>query len=334
MKKLLLLPLVLLTFGCSQNYFNVPTDNYADKVKVLGVVPIIVDVDSDIRHPQKDQLIPVIVEANRAYEQQLITKLRETGNYYTVSLLPGDPASIYKSLFFRREKRDDAALVYNKYFWKNDELREFLRKYNLDAVMMIVVSGVSKTDKVYSNTLLSSLTSEYNYLTMAAQILDANGTVLWEYPNFRGRILTYYPMVALQYPDFAEADANLSDKVAVKFKTVEGIKQRLHEKRKDYLLRETKESDVYTKQFSEILSLLKYDAPEKKAPAAAAAPAKQSPAAAQPVTVAPQPAQPAAEPAPAIQTPKPTPAPTKEIKTAPADVIMVPSDEIVPATGK
>jgi hypothetical protein len=173
MKRLLLLPLLLLTFGCSQNYFNVPKSNFADKVKVMGVVPIIVDADSDIRHPQKEQLVSLITEMNRSHEQQLVGKLKDTGNYYTVSLLSGDPAAIFKSIYFRREKRDDAAVVYNKYFWKNDDLREFIRKNNLDAVMLIVVSGLSKTDKIYSSTFLSSLSSEFNYLAVSAQILDA-----------------------------------------------------------------------------------------------------------------------------------------------------------------
>jgi hypothetical protein len=333
MKRALLLPLVLLTFGCSQNYFNVPKDNFAEKVKVLGVVPLMVDADSDIRHPQKEQLITLVAEMNRTYEQQFVGKLKDTGNYYSVSLLPGDPAAIYRSLFFRREKRDDAALAYNKYFWKNDELREYIRRNNLDAVMLIVVSGLSKTDKIYSSTLLSSLTSEYNYLTMSAQILDANGTVLWEYPNFRGRLLTYYPMVCLQYPDFSEASANHSDKVAVKFKTFEGIRQILNEKRKDYLLRETRESNVYAKQFGEMLSLLKFDAsPEKNTPAAAvnSVPAANKTLPGNVGTTSPV----AAPPAPLEQPLNPSTVPTGGLKTSPSDAITVPSDEIVPATGR
>ena len=57
---------------------------------------------------------------------------------------------------------------------------------------------------------MKSLTSDYNYLIMTAQILDANGTILWEYPNFRQRILSYDPLINLEYPDFNEAEANLT----------------------------------------------------------------------------------------------------------------------------
>lgn len=269
MKLLLLLPLLMLSFGCAQNYFNVPTENFADKVKVLGVAPIFVDADSEIKFPRKDQLISLMADMNRKYEQQFVRMLKATGNFYTVALMDGDAQQIFSNLFFRREKRDDATIQYNKYFWKIWEIQDYIRKNNLDAVMLVTVSGITKTDKVFSGNLLASISSDYNYLIMTAQILDANGTVLWEYPNFRSRLLTYYPMINLQYPDFSEAEANLSDAANIKFKTIDGIRLILEQKRKDLLLRETQESVVYGKQFDEIISFIKYDSAKGKKGAAA-----------------------------------------------------------------
>ena len=49
-------------FGCAQNHFNIPAENFASKVRVLGVAPILIDADSDISHPQKELLIPLISE--------------------------------------------------------------------------------------------------------------------------------------------------------------------------------------------------------------------------------------------------------------------------------
>lgn len=254
--------------GCAQNHFNVPVNNFADKVKVLGVIPIAVDSDSDIRHPQKEELIQIVTDMNRKYEQQFVRKLKGTGNFYTVALMDGDPQRTFSNLQFRREKRDDATIQYNKYFLKNEELRDYIKKNNLDAVMLIVVSGLTKSDKIYSSNLLSSLTTDYNFLIMTAQILDSNGTILWEYPNFRSRILTYYPLINLQYPDFSEAEANLSSKANLKFRTLDGIQRSLNKKRKDLLFRETQETEIYGKQFDEMLDLLKYDSEsDKKAPA-------------------------------------------------------------------
>lgn len=285
MYRVLLLVLLLSCFGCAQNHFNVPTKSFADKVKVLGIAPIIVDDTSDIKHPQKDQLVGIIADLNRKYEPQLVRKLKATGNFYTAALLDGDPQQIFRNLFFRSEKRDDAAIQYHKYFWKNSELREYLQKNNLDAVMLIVVGGLTKNDKIFSSNLLSSMTSDYNFLTMTAQIVDANGAVLWEYPNFRRRILAYETMINLQYPDFSESDANLSPAANIKFKTLEGIQRRLDQKRQDLLMRETQESEVYAKQFDEIVSLIKYDINIDKKEKATTTETKSLPAQAAPVTV-------------------------------------------------
>ncbi|MDD5286903.1 MAG: hypothetical protein PHD54_13695 [Desulfuromonadaceae bacterium] len=319
--------------GCAHNHFNVPTDNFAEKTKVLGVVPIIMDADSDIRHPGKEQLIQIVTEMNRKYEQQFVRKVKASGNFYTVALMDGDPQRIFENLLYRREKRDDATIQYNKYFFKNEELRDYIKKNNLDAVMLIVVSGLTKTDKVYSSNLFASMTSDYNFLIMTAQILDSNSTILWEYPNFRSRILTFYPMINLQYPDFNEAEANLSSRTNLKFKTLDGIQRTLDQKRKDLLLRETQESDVYGKQFDEILELLKYDSDTRKK--------SSEPATGKPRTpgMQPQVAEDAAaggakqEVAPKFGPSNSTIQPVETLRTPAVGITKQPDDVIVPATG-
>ncbi|BCS55714.1 hypothetical protein [Geobacter sp. SVR] len=339
MKKLLfLLPFLLLAFGCARNHLNVPADSFTEKVKVLGVVPIIVDTGSDIRHPQKDQLISLVTEMNRRYEQQFVRRLKTTGNFYTVALMDGNAQEIFSNLLFRREKRDDAAIQYNKYFWKNEELRNYLRKNSLDAVMIIIISGLAKNDKIYSNTLMSSLTGEYNYLVMTAQILDGAGTILWEYPNFRGHILSYEPMIGLQYPDFSEAEANLSTKAEIKFKTLDGLRRKLEERRKDYLLRETNETTVYGKQFDEMLSFLHFD-PEKEQKESARAlptPPAERPKVESQTPVAPAAVEKPLAPVSAVPVVAPAVAPAAPLpgKTQGFETIKPSSEEIVPASGK
>jgi hypothetical protein len=328
MKRLLLL-CVVLTFvtGCSQNHFNIPTESFAEKVRVLGIAPIIVDADTINRYPQKDQLIPLLAEMNRKYEQQFVRKLKATGNYYTTALLDGEPQGIFGKLYSRREKRNDATIQYNKYFWKNDELRDYIQKNNLDAVMLLVVSGLTKTEKVMSIGQLKSLDSDYDFLILTAQILDAQGTILWEYPNFRQPIISYDPLLNLEYPDFNEAEANLSTSANVKFKTIDGIRRALDQKRKDYLLRETQEPEIYGKQFDEMISVLKYDPIKEKKPAAPA-PETVPPAGQTPKTPDGKPAvtTPPAAAAPAVDAPAVTRVPAQEKPTNP-------SDEIVPAKG-
>jgi hypothetical protein len=315
--------------GCANNHFNIPTDNFAEKVKVLGVIPIIVDADSDIRHPQKEQLIQILTDMNRKYEQQFVRKVKGTGSFYTVALMDGDPQRMFANLLFRREKRDDAAVQYNKYFWKNEELRDYIKRNNLDAAMLIVVSGLTKTDKVYSSDLFSSLTGDYNFLTMTAQILDASGTILWEYPNFRRRILTYYPLINLQYPDFSEAEANLSSKASLKFKTLDGIRRSLDQKRKDLLLRETQETEIYGKQFNEMLDFLKYDSDAVKKEHAPTTEKPRSPA-----TTADE-VKPAMskESTTAVETPQSVIPPFEAPKQPAVETLKPLENVIVPATG-
>jgi hypothetical protein len=319
MKRLILLPLLALMFGCARNHFNVPTEHIAAKVKVLGVAPIMVDVNSDIRHPEKDRLVALITDMNRKYEQQLVRRLKETGNFYSVAFLGGDPQRTFGNLFFHSEKRDDAEIRYNKYFWKSDVLRDYLKRNSLDAVMLLVVSGLTQSEKVYANSVLSSQTSDYNNLILTAQILDGDGTILWEYPNFRDHLPSYSPLVNLQYPDFSEAEANLSGKADLKFKTIDGIRRTLDQRKKDFLLRETQESEVYGRQFDDIVSLLEFDANEQKkdaAPASKPAPQPEQPKPAEQPVKVPDVKQPAAEPPAAPAAP-----------AAPA------TDEIVPAKG-
>ena len=260
---LLLLPLV---GGCAHNYYNLPQDAVAEKVKVLGVVPIIVDTDSDIRHPQREELITLLTNVNRSFERDLLRLVKNTNSFYTVTLLDVDPKAVFTSTLFRRERRDDAAIQYNKYFWKEDALADFMRKNSLDAAMFVVVSGITRPDKISSANLLDSLTTDYNFLVMTAQIVDAKATVLWEYPNFRQRTLSYSPLMNLQYPDFDEAKANMSPRVQVKFKTLEGIRRSLEKRRLDLLRRETPEVELYMSQFEDMTSMLEIDKDRKPAP--------------------------------------------------------------------
>jgi hypothetical protein len=330
MKRLfLLLPLVALAFGCARNHFNIPQETFAKKVRIVGVAPIMIDPGSDIRHPDKDQLLAVVAELNRKYEMQFVRKLKATGSFYAVSLLDADPQKTFDSLFFRREKRDDAAICYNKYFWKTDRLRDYLRQNRLDALLLIVVSGIGRIDSVSSSRFASSLTAEYNYLIMTAQIVDGDGAILWEYPNFRTRLLSYDPLINLQYPDFSEASANLFAKADVKFKTVDGIRRALEQKRKDFLFRETLESDLYNSQFDEMISTIAYDPSDKEGQET---PPLQKPAE-PPAPAASRPQSPA-PPAPTVPPPPPPAAPALQSDTPPATIIPSQKDVIAPAPAR
>jgi hypothetical protein len=250
----------IVSFGCAQNYYNVPRETYEKKVRTLGVAPLFVDGDSDIKHPEKEALVSLIKDANRKNEKELVAQLRDTGVYFSVRLLDDDAGTLYSTLFSRRERRDDAGVIYNKHFFKAEEIRNIITKNNLDALLLVTVSGLTRKDKVYSSNFLSYLESDYNYLIMTAQILDADGNTLWEYPNFRQRALTFPMLFPLQYTDFDEAAANLNDQVEVRFKTIAGIGRALAKTEKS-AVQGKGVSTIYSTAFEDMVSLLK---PEMK----------------------------------------------------------------------
>jgi len=253
--RIALAAVTLFCLGCSQNFYNVPRDTYEKQVRILGVAPIMTDADSDIRHPEKAVLVNMIKDYNRRNQQELVAQLRDTGTYYTVLPLDDDPDQLFNSLVFRRERREDAGIAYNKYFYKGPALKELFAKNRIDALLLVVVSGLSAKDTVRSCNLMEYLECDYNSLIMTGQVLDAEGNILWEYPNFKQRRISAPSFFALQYPDFDEARANVSDKVEVKFKTIPGIGRAFDKSEKSSVRDNVKVSELYNAAFDDMVSL-------------------------------------------------------------------------------
>ena len=314
LRNIFFLVLALALSGCANNYYNVPRETYEKKVRVLGVAPIMLDADSDIRYPDKGELIRIVRDANRKNEKELVDILKSNGEYFSVRFLDEDADKLFSTVVSRRERRDDAGVVYNKYFYKPDEIKKYVERNSVDAVMLVTVSGISMLEKIYSNNFMAYLEENYNNLVMTAQILDAEGTLLWEYPNFRQRFITFSTRFALQYPDFEEARANLTDQVKIKFKSLAGISRAFTRSEASSIKSSKQVSVIYNKQFADMTSFLQYfrnpfeeRKPVKKADPAAAPQKEGAPS---PMPVAPlkeeaptrmPAAQPAATPPP--QTP-------------------------------
>lgn len=256
-KYFLLATVLLAASGCARNFYNIPKENFEKKVRVLGVAPVMLDADSDIRHPEKEALVGILREFNRSNTRELVGQLKSSGTFFVVQALPDDPDQLFSTLFFRREKRDDAGVIYNKHFFKGPELKDIIEKNKVDALFVVVMSGITKHGRRHSSNLINYLESDYNNLIMAAQILDANGTVLWEYPNFRKRSPSLPSFLPLQYPDFDEAEANENNTVQIHFKTIDGIKRALAKKTTSSALSNAEVSLLYADAFDEMVTLLK-----------------------------------------------------------------------------
>ncbi|MCM2357020.1 MAG: hypothetical protein NDI77_02645 [Geobacteraceae bacterium] len=286
-----LVALLLMTVGCAHNYYNVPRESYEKKVRVLGIAPFFTDGDSDIRHPEREALLAMVREQNQRNGAELVARLKETGAYLSVRMPDDQADQLFSSLFFRRERRSDAGVVYNKYFFKQQELKEFIERNSLDAVMLVTVSGLTRPDKVYSGNYLAYLETDFNFLIMTAQILDGDGNILWEYPNFQQRLLSLTPLLNLQYADFDEAEANVTDKVDTKLKTIPGITRAFGKDTASSVQKDRKISMLYSAIFDEMVATLrpefrfpwerdreerKGEQPTRPEPAAAASTAKKA----------------------------------------------------------
>lgn len=316
-------------FGCAHNYYNIPQETLEKKVKTIGVAPIFTDADSDIRHPEKDAIVSLVRAYNAKSEKELIARLRGTGIFYAVRQVEGDPARLFNTLVWNRERRDDAGIIYNKYFFKKDELKQLLTENGLDAILFVTVSGLTRQGKVFSSNYLSYLETDFNYLAMTGQMLDRDGNTIWEYPNFRRNSLSYPLLFPLQYPDFDEAAANLSEKVDVKFKTVAGVTAAFAKSEPSSVENGPKVSSLYARQFDEMLALLKTYKPlwgakekEKEVPAPVTVPSSfQAPAKPAPLAA---PVQKPAAAAVAAQPPAPAPAPAPAVPPKAAAVTITP----------
>lgn len=340
-KLALLLTATCTIFGCAHNYYNIPQETMEKKVKVVGVAPFFTDADSDIKHPEKAAIVTLLQGLNAKNEKELIARLRATGAFYAVRQVEGDPVRLFSTLLASRERRDDAGIVYNKYFYKKDELNKLMSENSLDALLLVTVSGLTRQGKVFASNYLSYLQADFNYLTMTAQLIDRDGTTIWEYPNFRRGSLSYDMFFPLQYPDFDEAAANLSEKVDVKFKTLAGVNAAFAKSEPSAVPNGPQVSSNYVKQYDEILTLLmpykplwgsnKPAAPEAGAAPAAAAPAAVAPAAqapaasATPAAAEETPAAESAEPAAEAVAPEAAPAAAQ-----PAAAPAAQAGEIVP----
>uniref|UniRef100_C6E5F9 Lipoprotein n=1 Tax=Geobacter sp. (strain M21) TaxID=443144 RepID=C6E5F9_GEOSM len=330
--KLALLAVAISTlFGCAHNYYNIPQETLEKKVKTIGVAPIFVDPDSDIRHPDKDAIVSLVRTYNARNEKELIARLRGTGIFYAVRQVDGDPARLFSTLVWNKEKRDDAGIIYNKYFLKKDELTQLMTDNGLDAVLFLTVSGLTRQGKVFSSNYLSYLDTDFNYLVMTAQMIDREGNTVWEYPNFRRASLSFPLFFPLQYPDFDEAAANLSEKVDVKFKTVAGVNAAFAKTEASAIANAPEVSVLYARQFDEMLALLKTYKPlfakekEKEIPAPVSVPSGYAPAKSAAPVVAPVAPQPAAATAPATAAPAapaaPAPLNSAPVQLAPGEIV-------------
>lgn len=207
--------------GCASKYYQVSPENYRERVKVLGVLPLIVDADSTILHPQRAEVVALLQKSATDKYLHLSAQLSESAGYREVrpviidmpsalQLFAGKTLKTNKSGTFRTYRPDTAAVA------------ALAQSAGVDGFLVVILNGVDNKGKRGERVGLRYLEANFNEIQATAMVLGASGEILWERPGTSDG-----PFVDLQYVDFGEAYYNRTDQVSVRFITSDGLNRTL-----------------------------------------------------------------------------------------------------------
>ena len=218
--RILSLVLFLLLAGCSSGTYKVPTKEYQQQVKTLGVLPLIVDSRSAIVHPDADAIVSLLRRGAAGQSEIVVDELRRKKGYFDVRLVP-EPARILSEKLLLKAGADELGLP-RGYQLNQQFLAELCKDSFVDGLLLLNLQGVVHTDKRWSRNTFEHLTTDFNDIMATATVVTADGRLLWE---LSGADATN--VLALQYPDFDEAHFNREELVRLKFITLAGLEKTL-----------------------------------------------------------------------------------------------------------
>lgn len=222
MKKILgTLLLVLLLGGCASKFYRVTPEAYRDQVKTLGVLPVVVDGDSTILHPQRETIVELLRQSAQDQYLRLAARLGTQAGYKAVRPVIVEPQSAAQLLATSTVKtgKDGAFRVYQP---NAAAVSELARSAGVDGLLLVVLNGVESREKRWERGGPRYLEGDFNEIQATVMVLAPTGEILWERPGSSGK-----PFVDLQYADFDEAYHNRTDQVAIRFITPDGLSRAL-----------------------------------------------------------------------------------------------------------
>ncbi len=224
MKKILCcLFLTIFLAACSSGTYQLPKKDYQARVQVLGVLPILVDYNSPINYPEKDNLFNILSRSASGKYELLVKRLREKKGYFDVRPLSVSPELTALSLLSAGSPHDEAGWP-KGYVFDAATVKEMARQNVVDAVLVVVFSGEQIKENRRSRTKLETLETRYDQIVATAAVIDREGKVLWTLAGEDS-----FQMLTLQYPDFDEAYYNKTDLVRVKNISLSGVERALEE---------------------------------------------------------------------------------------------------------
>jgi len=214
--------LLLVLGGCASKYYQVTPEVYRERVKVLGVLPIMVDTESTILHPQRQEIIDILQQSAREKYLRLSEQLGASAGYREVRPVIIDAPS-QKQIFAGKTLQSGKDGTYRRYQPAPAAVTALARSAGVDGLLVVILNGVENKGKRWEGRVGTRyLESNFNEIQASALVLAATGEILWEKSGASGA-----PFVDLQYADFTEALHNKTDEVAVRFITPDGLRRAL-----------------------------------------------------------------------------------------------------------
>lgn len=219
--------------GCASKYYQVTPEIYRERVKVLGVLPLIVDAESTILHPQREEVIALLQQSATDKYLRLSEELSGSAGYRSVRPVIIDAQSELQ-LFAGKTLQTGKDGTFRTYQPDTHAVEALTRSAGVDGLLVVILNGVDNKGKRGERVGPRYLEANFNEIQATAMVLAATGEVLWERPGASGS-----PFVDLQYVDFDEAFHNRTDEVAVRFITPAGLSRALQASDKGLFAKET-----------------------------------------------------------------------------------------------
>lgn len=238
--------------GCTGTSFKIPKEEFSQKVRTLGVLPLLTDGSSEIIHPDKNRLLTLIKENNRDKTSCLVSRLKKHKNYFDVRYVPGNPDALFNALVREGRLQTDNNGTAKDYEFDTGFLADLSSQNLVDAYLVIILKGVMLPQKRWDRTRLNYLESDYNVVIEQAYVVLPDGRVAWEH---KGSAADAF--LTLQYPDFDEAHYNKTNKVKVKLVSLEGVERTLQTPSGGLVEKNEKCPEPYRQLFDRISNNLK-----------------------------------------------------------------------------
>lgn len=209
--------------GCGSGTFQLPKKEYQTKVQVLGVLPLLVDYNSSLDYPEKDNLFNILASSVSDKNEFLVEQLRKKKGYFDVRTLSVNPELTALSLLSVGSPHSESGWPQG-YPFDAATVSEMARQNVLDAVLVVVFSGEQVEEVRRSRTKLETLETRYSQILATAAVIDRDGRLLWTLAGEDS-----FQALTLQYPDFDEAYYNKTDIVRIKNISLSGVEQALEE---------------------------------------------------------------------------------------------------------